>query len=60
MADKEKADVAKLECCPPLVECDPCDYLDFWFRLPFRPVVGAADQRRLVPVEVTLHFRLIR
>jgi hypothetical protein len=60
MADKDKGDLAKLECCPPLVECDPCDYLDFWFRLPFRPVVGAADQRRLVPVEVTLHFRLIR
>jgi hypothetical protein len=60
MADKEKEDVSKLECCPPLVECDPCDYLDFWFRLPFRPVVGAANERRLVPVEVRLHFRLVR
>jgi hypothetical protein len=60
MADKEKGDVAKLECCPPLVECDPCDYLDFWFRLPFRPVVGAANERRPVPVEVRLHFRLVR
>ena len=60
MADKEKGDVAKLECCPPLVECDPCDYLDFWFRLPFRPVVGAEGQRRVVPVEVALHFRLTR
>jgi hypothetical protein len=60
MAEKEKTDIARLECCPPLVECDPCDYLDFWFRLPFRPVVGAANERRLVPVEVTLHFRLIR
>lgn len=59
MADKGTGDVAKLECCPTLVECDPCDYLDFWFRLPFRPVVGT-DQRRLVPVEVTLHFRLTR
>jgi hypothetical protein len=60
MAEKEKGDIARLECCPPLVECDPCDYLDFWFRLPFRPVVGAANERRLVPVEVTLHFRLVR
>jgi len=60
MADKDKGDVAKLECCPPLVECDPCDYLDFWFRLPFRPVVGAANERRLLPIEVTLHFRLVR
>jgi hypothetical protein len=60
MADKGKEDLARLECCPPLVECDPCDYLDFWFRLPFRPVVGAANDHRLVPVEVTLHFRLHR
>ena len=60
MAAKGKEDLAKLECCPPLVECDPCDSIDFWFRLPFRPVVGADNQRRLIPVEVTLHFRLIR
>src|SRR5712691_2656284 len=58
MAEKGKGDIAKLECCPPLVECDPCDSIDFWFRLPFRPVVGT--QNRLLPVEVTLHFRLIR
>ncbi|HSF60638.1 MAG TPA: hypothetical protein VLA69_03010, partial [Gaiellaceae bacterium] len=58
MADTAHEDVAKLECCPPLVECDSCDYLDFWFRLPFRPVVGA--ERRVVQVEVTLHFRLTR
>jgi hypothetical protein len=61
MADKVKAEeLAKLECCPPLVECDTCDSIDFWFRLPFRPVVGAENQRRLIPVEVALHFRLTR
>jgi hypothetical protein len=61
MADKLKAEeLAKLECCPPLVECDTCDSIDFWFRLPFRPVVGAENQRRLIPVEVALHFRLTR
>ena len=58
MSTTAHGDVAKLECCPPLVECDPCDYLDFWFRLPFRPVVGA--ERRVVLVEVTLQFRLTR
>jgi hypothetical protein len=49
-----------LDCCPALELCDVCDSIDFRFRLPFRPVVSAGDQRRVVPVEVTLHFRLTR
>jgi hypothetical protein len=60
MATKSKEAAGAPECCPPLVECDPCDSIDFWFRLPFRPVVGTDNQRRLVPVEVALHFRLTR
>jgi hypothetical protein len=47
-------------CCPPLEECERCDVLDFRYRLPFRPVVQAGDVRRIVPVEVTLHFRMTR
>jgi hypothetical protein len=47
-------------CCPPLEPCDVCDSIDVRYRLPFRPVVDAAGQRRVVPVEVTLIFRLTR
>lgn len=45
-------------CCPQLEPCEVCDVLNFPYRLPFRPVV--ADGRQVVPVEVTLHFRLTR
>jgi hypothetical protein len=58
MAEGETAALEKVECCPPLEECAVCDVLDFRFRLPFRPVVGA--NRRPVSVEVLLHFRLTR
>jgi hypothetical protein len=34
--------------------------LNFTYRLPFQPVVAAGAQRQVVPVEVTLHFRLTR
>jgi hypothetical protein len=34
--------------------------LEFPYRLPFRPVVQVGDQRQVVPVEVTLRFRLER
>ncbi|HSP72020.1 MAG TPA: hypothetical protein VLN26_06600 [Gaiellaceae bacterium] len=60
MAEGETAALERVDCCPPLEPCEVCDVLDFRFRLPFRPVVGAANQRRPVPVEVTLHFRLTR
>jgi hypothetical protein len=58
MSEGEAAALEKVECCPPLEECAVCDVLDFRFRLPFRPVVGA--NRRPVSVEVLLHFRLTR
>jgi len=48
--------VAKVDCCPPLEPCKRCDTLDIKYRLPFRPRVG----QRVVPVEVTLHYRLTR
>jgi hypothetical protein len=37
-----------------------CDVLEFPYRLPFRPVVEVGDRRQVVPVEVTLRFRLER
>ena len=45
-------------CCPALEPCSTCDQLDFSYRLPFRPLVSEA--RQVVPVEVTLRFRLTR
>jgi hypothetical protein len=58
MAKKEEGGVAAVDCCPQLEPCEVCDVLDFRFRLPFRPPAGA--DRRPMPVEVTLHFRLTR
>lgn len=49
-----------IPCCPVLKPCAVCDTLNFTYRLPFRPVVVSDNQRRVVPVEVTLHFRLTR
>ena len=60
MAEGEIAALEKVECCPPLEPCDVCDVLDFRFRLPFRPLVGGANQRRPIAVEVMFHFRLTR
>jgi hypothetical protein len=57
MADKSKETLNQPECCPQLEPCDVCDTLDFRFRLPFRPLVDVAG---VVPVVVTLHFRLTR
>ena len=50
----------EVPCCPTLEKCDPCDSLDFRYRLPMRPLVTLGDRRQVVPVEVTLHFRLTR
>ena len=58
-ATKEKASVAQVDCCPTLEPCEVCDVIDVRFRLPFRPVAGAAN-RAPVTVQVTLHFRLTR
>jgi hypothetical protein len=53
--------VGKFDCCPSLYRCDACDELDFRYRLPFRPVVVTpAGEQQIVPVEVTLRFRLQR
>lgn len=51
---------ATVGCCPELQPCAVCDVLNFNYRLPFHPVVQAGDQRRIVPVEVTLHYQLTR
>lgn len=51
---------ATVGCCPELQPCEVCDVLNFNYQLPFHPVVQAGDQRRIVPVEVTLHYRLTR
>jgi len=52
--------LASVECCPTLEPCTVCDVIEFPYRLPFRAVVQTADQQRVVPVEVTLRFRLER
>lgn len=52
--------VEKVPCCPTLEPCKTCDQLDFPYRLTFRPVAVAGDRRQVIPVEVTLHFRLSR
>jgi hypothetical protein len=54
------ATVAAIDCCPPLEPCTVCDVIEFPYRLPFRPVVKAHDQSQVVPVEVTLRYRLER
>lgn len=52
--------VAAVACCPSLEPCAVCDVLEFPYRLLFRPVVQVGDNRQVVPVEVTLRFRLER
>jgi hypothetical protein len=56
---KSPAGIAAIECCPPLEPCDVCDYLDFTFRLPFRPASDAAGRVNL-PILILLRFRLSR
>ncbi len=55
----KEAAAAAPDCCPTLEPCDVCDALDFYFRLPFRPIVREGNQG-VIPVEVMLHFRLTR
>lgn len=59
MSDEQPA-IQMVPCCPTLESCATCDQLDFLYRLPFRPLVAAGDNRQVVPVEVTLRFRLSR
>jgi hypothetical protein len=56
---KSPAGIAAIDCCPPLEPCDVCDYLDFTFRLPFRPS-GDAAGRVNIPILMLLRFRLSR
>lgn len=49
---------AAVPCCPQLEPCEVCDVLNFSYRLPFHPLIAAADLRQIVPVEVTLNYRL--
>ena len=56
---KSPAGIAAIDCCPPLEPCDVCDYLDFTFRLPFRPSSNAAGSAS-VPIVIILRFRLSR
>ena len=61
MAEGDKAvSAAAVGCCPQLEPCGVCDVLDFSYRLPFRATVAAGERQLVVPVEVTLHFRLTR
>ncbi len=60
MADANCCTPAKVGCCPEFEPCAVCDVLNFTYRLPFYPLVLAADQRQTVPVEVILHYRLTR
>ena len=59
MADSAPS-VQQVPCCPTLEACATCDELDFGYRLPFRPSVVVAERQQVVPVEVTLRFRLTR
>jgi hypothetical protein len=57
---EDQSTIQMVPCCPALEPCVTCDQLDLSYRLPFRPVVSVGDSRQVVPVEVTLHFRLSR
>jgi hypothetical protein len=59
-SDQTPVTPATVSCCPQLEPCEVCDVLNFPYRLPFRPLVRTGDQQQIVPVEVTLRFRLTR
>lgn len=59
-SDQTPVTPATVSCCPQLEPCEVCDVLNFPYRLPFRPQVNLGGQQQIVPVEVTLHFRLTR
>src|SRR5689334_19139884 len=52
--------LSSVPCCPTLDPCAVCDVLEFPYHLPFRPVVQSGQLRQVVPVEVTLRYRLER
>ncbi|HEY2311470.1 MAG TPA: hypothetical protein VGH46_10205 [Gaiellaceae bacterium] len=55
---KSPAGIAAVDCCPELEPCDVCDYLDFTFRLPFRPASNPGEVN--LPILILLRFRLSR
>src|SRR5215468_12380870 len=59
-ASDQTSTPATVSCCPQLEPCEVCDVLNFPYRLPFRPMVRIDNQQQIVPVEVTLRFRLTR
>jgi hypothetical protein len=54
------ASVGTIECCPSLEPCTVCDVIEFPYHLPFRPVVKERGESQIVPIEVTLRYRLER
>lgn len=54
---REKVRVAELDCCPELEQKPVCDELRFRYRLPF---VADLENKVRVPVDVILHFELVR
>ncbi|NUO82618.1 hypothetical protein HUU05_21310 [candidate division KSB1 bacterium] len=55
-----KAKKSAVPCCPTLETDQPCDVLDYHYRLTHNTVVVSNDQRQIVPVEVTIHARIER
>lgn len=55
-----KAKKSVVPCCPALETDQPCDVLDFHYRLTHNTVVARDNQRQIVPVEVILHARFER
>ena len=49
--------MSQVPCCPELQSKDLCDELDLRYSLPYKARLG---ERRVVPVELVLHFRLRR
>lgn len=57
---EDRTTIQTVPCFPTLEPCATCDELDLPYRLPFRPLVTARNNRQVVPVEVPLHFRRSR
>ncbi len=55
-----KAKKPAVPCCPALETDQPCDVLDFHYRLTHNTVVVSNNQRQAVPVEVIIHARFER
>jgi len=56
----DEKDQAVVPCCPDLAPGQVCDKLDFHYRLIHNAIVGVANQRRVVSVEVIMHVTIER